>query len=270
MALTTAKNYIDQAFRKIGQMRPGYSVSPELYADAINEWQLLFDGYNAQRTMNYTEPDYVFPVTGPGHGTTGNGQTFGGTGYTFGPTAVDFAISVPRPPAIVRMNLYYTASNAGQPTRLPLSQISMEEWMNIPVIQIQPAINVATTFAYDAQWPNGVIWIWPPLNGNSLEIFTWGNLSVPSVTTDLVSIPQGYGDLVVFQLASRLYSMATKQMYEHQNSIQWIRGQAEIARQRVAAVNAPMPRMRNDFISGSRANTGGDNSWSLLLAGVPY
>ena len=269
MALATAQDYIYQAFRLCGQMRAGYAPSAELLQDGLDQWTLLFDSLNAQRTMNYTQPDYVFPVTGPGHGTTGNGQTFAGSGYTFGPTAPDFATpGVPRPPAIVRMNLYYTATST-EPTRLPISMISMEEWMNIPVIDLLPAINVALVAAYDPQWPNGVIWVWPPLNGNSLEIFTWGNLAPPATLASTWNAPQGYGDLVVYQLACRLWPLCSKEMMPERQPIQWIRGQAEIIKQRIASVNAVTPRLRCDFRGGSGLNSG-TSDWGLLLTGVPY
>ena len=255
------------AFRLCGQMRPGYTVSPELYADGMNQWTLMFDALNTKRTANYTQPDYVFPILGVGHGTTGNGQTFGGSGYQIGPTAADFVTTnTPRPPAIVRANLYYTSTDAGQPTRLPMQQISMEEWMNIAVIQLTP-INVATVFAYDPQWPNGVIWVWPPLNGNSLELFTWGNLVPPATLTSAFTCPQGYGDLITYMLAARLWPMCPKDLME-KNSIQWIRAQAEIARQNIMSVNSVTPRLVNDFRGGGSGV--GINDWNLLLTGIPY
>ena len=266
MSLLFAQDYIYQAYRCCGQMRAGYMPSPEMLDDGLNQWFLFFDGLNARRTSNFTMPDYVFPILGPGHGTTGNGQTFSGSGYQIGPTSQDFVVQA-RPPAIVRANLYYTASNAGQPTRLPLSPLSMEEWMNIAVIQLTP-INVATIFAYDPQWPNGVIWVWPPLNGNSLELFTWGTLIPPATLTTAYNAPPGYGDLVVYNLAMRLLPYCTKQLYEERRSEQWIRGQAELARQRIAAVNAPSPRLRNDFRGGCGGS--GNADWQLLLTGIPY
>lgn len=266
MALLLAKDYIYHAFRTCGQMRPGYVLPPEFLQDGLDQWQLMFDAYNARRTMNYTQPDYVFPITGPGHGTTGNGQSFGGTGFEIGPTSSDFV--APRPVAIARMNLYMTSVSPTEPTRIPLHQISMEEWMNIPVIQLVP-INVTTTFAYDPQFPNGVIWVWPPLNGNSLEIFTWGHLAPPTALTDAFSAPPGYGDLVVKQLACRLWAYCTKDIFPERRSWVMVSGLAEAARQEVAQVNAPMPRVRNDFSGGFRSNAG-DSNWTLLLTGVPY
>lgn len=268
MALITAQDYILNALRKCGQMRPGYVCGPELLQDGLDEWKLMFDGFNAERTLNYTMPDYVFPITGPGHGTTGNGQTFGGTGYTIGPSGADFTAPRPvSPSAIARMNLYMTSASPTEPTRIPITVISMEEWMNIPVIQI-PAINVAITAAYDPQFPNGVIWVWPPLNGNSLELFMWGQLTPPATLGASYSAPPGYGDLVVYRLAQRLYGLCTNDVLVHKFPFQWLCGQAEIAAAKVRRINAPKPRLRNDFDCGRRSVATCD--WDLLLTGVPY
>jgi hypothetical protein len=264
MALTTASDYIYQALRRCGQLRPGYASNTELMADALDAWRIIYDGFNAKRTMQYTMPDYVFPVTGPGTGTTGNGQTFGGTGYTIGPTG-DFVAA--RPESIVRMNLYMTSASPSQPTRIPISLISMEQWMNIAVIQLT-AINVTTTAAYDPQWPNGVIWVWPPLNGNSLEIFTWGQLTPPATVGASYSAPPGYAEVIIWELAKELWPLATRTVWLNKLPFQYICGRAKAAKDAVRAVNAPMPKLRNDFDSG-QSNTN-SCSWSLLLEGTPY
>ena len=332
MALITAQDYIYQALRRCGQLRPGAIANADLLSDALDQWAIMFSGFNAKRTMQFTMPDYVFPIPGPGHGQTGNGQSFSGSGFQIGLpisftatttsaspilTAVSNVLAVqqgeaisgigiplgttvvsvnpatstivmstpatangtvtvtgtpdfvaPRPDVIVRVNLYLTTANPSQPTRIPLRQISMEEWLNIPVIDLPP-INVATTFAYDPQYPNGVLWVWPPLNGNSLEIFTWGQLAPPLSLSAAYSAPPGYAEVIIWELAKAMYGMATRDVWIHKMPFQYIAGQAAIAKAAVKAVNAPMPRLRNDFSGGSGggANT---SDWDLLLTGVPY
>ena len=260
-----ASDLIYQAFRRCGQMRPGYTPQAELMADGLAELKALYDGWNAERTLNYSMPDYVFPVTGPGHGATGNAQTFGGTGYTIGPSGADF--TAPRPESIVRANLYMTSTSPTQPTRIPLSPISMEQWMNISVIQLTP-INVTTVFCYDPQYPNGVIWVWPPLNGNSLEIFTWGQLIPPATLGATWVGPPGYQDAVRDTLAERLLPLCTHDIMPSRRDVMWLRGQAAIGRQKIKAVNAPSPRLKSDFPKGGQ---NGKNScdWGLLLTGEP-
>lgn len=261
--LVTAQDYIYMALRKCGQLRPGYIPGPELLGDCLIEFQLMYDSFNAERTMQFTMPDYVYPVTGSGHGTTGNGQTFGGSGFQIGPTALDFV--GPRPEAIVRVNLYYTQGGP-TPARIPLRQISMEEWLSIPAVVFQ-ATNVATVFAYDPQWPNGVIWVWPPLNGNALEIFTWGFLTPPVSVATTISLPPGYGDALIWSLADRIWPLVTQDIIPHKLPFSVIAGRKARALATVRRVNAPMPRLSNDFRGGRVTNTA-VSDWSLLFAGI--
>lgn len=263
MPLTTASDYIHLAYGTCGQMRAGYKLPPEMLDNGLSQWRLLFDSFNAKRSMQYTEPDYIFPVTGPGHGVTGNGQTFNGAGYQIGPTAVDF-VTPARPEALNRVNVYMTT--APTPARVPISLVSFEEWLSI-IAPIIPPINIGLIAAYDAQWPNGVLWVWPQMNGNSLEIFTWGALVPPATLSTPWTAPSGYGDLVVYQLAMRLWPFCTKDIMPERRSFQWVAGQAERIRQQVAAVNAPRPRMINDFRGGTYQNAGASD-WALLLTGL--
>lgn len=174
----------------------------------------------------------------------------------------------PRPESIIRMNLLLTSANPTQPTRIPLSPMSAEEWARIPVVQFN-AINVATSFYYDPQFPQGVINVFPPLNGNSLEIFTWGFLTPPTSLTQAYSAPPGYAEVVIWNLARELWPLATNSVFVNKLPFQFICGQAAKARAAVQAVNAPSPRMRNDF-GGSLKSTRAVCDWGLLLTGSPY
>lgn len=322
----TAQGFIYTAFRKCGQLRPGYSDQPELLADALTEFQTMFDGYNSERTMAYSVPDYVYPIASNGlDGIYGEniqytvgprftftaaltissttalatntsgliiGQRISGTGIATGATIQGISINVsvtlsaaatstqaastvtvtpdfigPRPEAIIRMNLWMTTASPSNPTRIPMSPVSAEEWANIAVLALTP-ITVANIFYYDPQFPQGVINVWPPLNANSLEFFTWGFLTPPTLLSSVVTLPPGYSDLVVYELAKRLWPMCTKQLAINRVSHQWLCGQAKIARDKVKAVNAPMPRMANDFQPGRPSV--GVNDWSTILAGLPY
>ena len=64
MALASAVLY--QAFRKIGQLRPGYTAPPELLADGLIEWANFFDECGAERNTHFSNPYYQHTITGPG------------------------------------------------------------------------------------------------------------------------------------------------------------------------------------------------------------
>jgi hypothetical protein len=307
-------------------MRPGYIPLPELLNEGLNEWWAMYDGFNAQRTMAFSIPDYVYPIgsntglngiygknvqftIGPsftvpvtlqssvnvlcvntaglivGQYPTGAGIPAGAyittlavnTGFTLsvpatasGPVTLTIppTFAGPRPEAIVRMNLFLTSSNPAQPTRIPLAPLSAEEWAGIPVVQFT-ATNVATSFYYDPQFPQGVINIFPPLNGNSLEIFTWGFLTPPTALTSTYSAPPGYADVLIWELAKRLWPRCTHSVMPNKLPLQWLCGQAARAKDVVRAVNAPMPRMRNDFHGGG-SRQAATCDWNLLLVGTPY
>ncbi len=78
MPLITAKDYISQAFRKIGQLRPAALANDDLYADGLTEWGSLFDSWAAERTMGFSIPQLEFNVAAPG-------SQQGGNGYLIGP-----------------------------------------------------------------------------------------------------------------------------------------------------------------------------------------
>src|ERR1700690_3356540 len=263
MPLITAQDFIYAALRRCGQMRPGYRNSPELLADGLEAWTLLFDSWNAERPLQSPRPDYVFAVPGSGHGTTGNGQTFGGAGYQIGSGAPDF--NVPRPTDISKMNLYLTSASPTMPARIPMTKLgSMEEWGSITVPNLTP-INVATCFFYDKQLPYGVIWVWPPLNGNSLEIFGWGTLAPPANLAAGYSAPAGYAEAIIWALAEALWPLCTHDVMPHKLSLQYISGKALIAKQKLKALNAPRPLLKNDFPGGRGVDT-----LSTILTGEPY
>ncbi len=303
--------------------------NPELLQDALNEYNYMYDGWNAERTLNYTIPDFIYPIgtstslngiygqnvqwsIGPSFTVLGDttitsevvavantnglniGQYVTGTGIpansyitaltvntsitlsaaaTASGTGVTLTIppsfAGPRPEVILRMNLYMTSTSPTQPTRIPLSPISVEQWANISVIQIT-AVNVTTVFYYDPQFPQGVINVWPPLNGNSLEIFTWGFLTPPTSLSTVVMEPPGYQDAITYTLAARLWPMVTHNIAANKVSHQFLLGQAKIARERVKFINAPRNKIRNDFQGGNTGRSTGVSDWSLLLTGQPY
>lgn len=326
MALLTVQDYIYQALRRCGQLRPGYTSNAEILSDALDAWKILYDGYNAKRNMAFSIPDYIYPLgsitgldgiygqnvqftIGPSFtvsltlqtsitalcsNTAGLiiGQPITGSNIPASTTIQGITINTditlsaaatgsgsvtatiapsftgPRPEAIIRMNLFLTSANPSQPSRIPLSPMSAEEWAGIPVVQFN-ATNVATSFYYDPQFPQGVINVFPPLNGNALEIFTWGFLTPPTSLTQTYSAPPGYAEVIIWNLAKELWPLTTRNVYVNKLPFAYICGQAAKARNAVKAVNAPMPRMRNDF-GGSMRSNAAICDWNLLLTGTPY
>ncbi len=320
--LQTAQDYINLAFRNCGQMRPGYTIQTEQYAEALTVWGTLFDSWAAERTMGFSVPQFQYAVSGPGSLQGGNGYTIGPI-FTFSATTVDISpilvvlntiglvpglpisgpgipantvilsvspntavvmsqnatasapISVtvtpnfigPRPDAIVRANLVMT--NVGpQPVYIPIRMISVEAWAALAVRQI-PAINVTNIAYYDPQWPLGVFNVFPPLNGNSIELFTWPMLGTPPSLAAAYSAPAGYQMAVVFSLADLLWPLCTKAMMVNKRSQQWLAGQAYEACEKIRRVNRVIPTLRPDA-PGNRGTTDGFMDSDVRWVGEPY
>lgn len=256
------------ALRRCGQVRAGATQGPDLMNDGLMEAQAIYDGWAAERTMNFTIPDYVYPITGPGTAPIESGQV-DGLGYSIGTannptTNLPADLVGPRPNKIIRANLIFT--NTSPYSRIPISLIGAEQWAGISVLQLTP-IDVATVLYYEPTFPNGTIWLWPPISGNSIEIFTWGFLSPPMQLGDDFLAPPGYLDAIVYNLAGRMWPMLDKSIMVNKVSHQYLLGQAAIMRNKLKAVNAPRPLMGNDF--GPPRPATGTCDWSLLYTGVP-
>lgn len=323
MALLIAQDYISLAFRHCGQMRPGYILPDPMLQEGLTEWGCLFDSWAAERTMGFSIPQYVYPVTGPGSLQGGNGYSVGpiftftgttsigsaivtalsntlgliagqvvrGTGIPVGTTilSIDSATQItlsavataagsvtisvipdfigPRPESIVRANLVMT--NVGpQPVYIPIRMISAEEWAALAIRQI-PSINVTSIAYYDPQFPQGVFNVFPPLNGNSIEFFTWSAFATPTSLTQTYSAPPGYQDAVVCSLAERLWPLCTTELMPRRNPQQWMSGRAYEACQKVRTVNRDIPTLRSEA-PGSRNQSGGYMDSNVRWVGEPY
>lgn len=329
--MPTARKILYDAFRVIGQMRPGYENGPELLQDGLDTWRDFFDTLNASRTGSYSTPDYIYPITGSNSLTNGIygpniqftigppftfsavlvsgqataattatdgliiGQSVTGTGIpantyiaAFVPqTSVTFSnvatangaqtitvvpcLNGPRPTEIIQMNMYMTSVAPNGPARLKLDRLyTAEEFSGLTVLAMS-ATNVATCYWYNPTYPQGTLNIFPPINGNSLEIFTWGFLNTPLTLDSTFSAPPGYAEAIKYCLAARLWPLCTNQIMVNKIDHRQVKGWA---RQRLDAVrlnNAPRNRMVNDFQGSSAPGASGAVSdWSLLLVGIPY
>ncbi len=303
--LQTAQDYINLAFRNCGQMRPGYTIQAEQYAEALTVWGTLFDSWAAERTMGFSVPQFQYAVSGPGSLQGGNGYTIGPI-FTFSATTVNTSpilgvlntiglvaglpISGPGIPAnttilsvlpntSVVMSQNATASAPISVTvtlggyieehnGIPIRMISVEAWAALAVRQI-PAINVTNIAYYDPQWPLGVFNVFPPLNGNSIELFTWPMLGTPPSLAAAYSAPAGYQMAVVFSLADLLWPLCTKAMMVNKRSQGWLAGQAYEACEKIRRVNRVIPTLRPDA-PGNRGTTDGFMDSDVRWVGEPY
>ncbi len=256
MPLSTAADYINgRILRHACQLRPGYTTSPELQQDVLNEWQALIDEWNTERVMPYTIPRYTYPIVG-------SGLNHNNLDYDIGPTAVWF--NGPRPEKILKANLLLTTVSPN--IRIPVKPVSFEEYYSISSLGIS-AVSITDVIYYESKFPNGIIHFWPPLNANSLELFTDGVLVAPAALATVVAgtLPPGYENAIVYTLAHRCQYLCTKEMGKRNPNIgAW----ALRARQKVRNINQPNPAALSDFKSGHRQ----EGTWDInvTLTGEPY
>jgi hypothetical protein len=258
MSLVIAQDFIVQALRHIGAVRPGYTPGPEILADGLTEWGLLFDEWNTDRLLQYSNPDYTYTISGVG-------SQNGGLGYTIGPTGAN--ITGPRPTSIVRMNVVLNPLSS-TPIYIPLAPLSQEQWASKSVRKI-PAINVASEFWYDPQFPNGVLNIWPPIiSGTVIELFQFGALTVPATLATAYSGPPGYSDAIVKSLAMRMYYLVTMEIVKTKKPYPVVAGQALAAIEKLKTLNRPLNMQPNDF-AGHGADVGFFDQ-NVRWTGEPY
>jgi hypothetical protein len=251
-----ASQFIYLALRRVGHLRPGYKPGPEMNADALLEWQLLFDELGNQRNAQWSNPVYQYTVSGPGHQT-------GGNGYEIGPTARDWV--GPRPDSIIRANCVLL--NVGtQPVYIPLRPLTQEEWAGLSILQIPP-ITVTSMFWYDPQWPNGVFNVFPPLNQNAIQIYQQGILDAPKTIDDNYSAPPGYSEAIIRSLAARLQPLVTREVCIHPRSQAELNGSALMAWQEIASINRPLQTQALDMLTPS--NREGFYDRFVTLTGNP-
>lgn len=256
--LLTARAHILMALRKIGQIRPGQQPGPELMQEMLDDWGLFFDGLSADLQAQFTNPDYEYPVTGPGSATNGNGYLVGPTGDWVGP----------RPEIILAANLVQTLAGS-PPIYLPLSRVTQAQWGLLSQQQLNSALNVTSIFWYDPQFPNGVFNVFPPLNGNSIQLYESGVMTVPATLDDLYSAPPLYSDMVVWQLAMRNYYSMTKALVHQKAPYGVICFNAISKLDNIKMINRAAKPLVNDFKGKGSSRPGFYDSF-VTQTGEPY
>lgn len=258
MALSTVADYINnRILRHACQLRPGYTASPELQQDVLNEWAALIDEWNTERNMPFTVPQAIYPITGSGYNANNRD-------YKIGPTAGATGFVGPRPEKILKANLLLTSVSPN--IRIPIFPVPYDEYFSISALGIT-AVNITSVLYYEPTFPNGILHFWPPINGNSIELFTIGVLVAPALLTTVVAgtFPPGYENAIVYTLAHRCQFLCTKEMGPRNPVIgAW----ALRARQKVMNINRANPKVRSDF-QNSGPGVGAYDP-NLTYTGDPY
>lgn len=239
-----ASDVIYSALRRIGNLRPGYTASPELMADALVEWQAFADAWNLDQTMQVASEDTYYPINTSGF----KGNSYQ---YSIGPSGSGADLICPdaaRPVSIRRANWVWTINTPTQPQRLPIRLIDETEWYNIIQLPIPGAL-MAVYMWYQPTSPVGTINLWPPVEpGNQIELYTWGQVTWPATLATTVSFPPGYFQATRLTLAEMMIAMSPRFEFTKMNpDIARVPALALAARQAVQKVNRVTPRLVSDM-----------------------
>lgn len=229
------------ALRYAGQLRSGATASPEMLADTLYECNAMIDGWNAQELTQQFMDDRYFSIS------------VSQPAYTLGPTGqinsdVNGNPLTYRPQRIVRANMVLL-TNVVSPVRIPIQIIPIEDYADIPVLQIASQVSIRMYVQTTPQ--NVTIYLFPfPTVGNQIELFMWPGYNIfGSLAAQFIGNP-GYQDAITWNLAYRMYMMRDKEVgdprqansrerYLHYKAVETLRI--------VEASNAPTPNLTPDI-----------------------
>ncbi len=191
MPTALVQDIITSAMRLIHCLGAEEVPSASEAQDALFVFQGMVDSWNAERLMILSIPRLVFSLQ--------SGQQT----YLYGsnpPNPWDF--DSPRPPKIESMGIIWLG-NAAQPLELPLQYLTVGQWADIPVKNIQSSL---PTYVYDDQnYPFRGLNFWPIPNVNDqVTIYPWQALTEPATLTTALAFPPGYHQALRFNLAVML------------------------------------------------------------------
>jgi hypothetical protein len=230
----TVLDIISSALRLIGVLASGETPSAAEQADCLQVFQDMVDSWQAERLMVFTIPRLVFNLV--------SGQQVYAYGAQTNPPSFpppDF--NSPRPAMIERMGII-NLNNVEQPLELPLQYLTVAQWQEIPVKNIQSALPQYCWDDNQFPWRNLSFWPIPnvPLQ---VAIYPWMALTSPASLTTTIANPPGYAKALRYNLAVDLA------MEFPGTSLQLIQGVAAIATEAksiVKTINTPIIDLRVD------------------------
>jgi hypothetical protein len=221
--MTKVRDILRDSLMLLGAIAPGEALGGEDGQDCLRRLNAMLASWTIEDLMVYTVNRDVYPLT------------VGVQNYTMGPGGT---LSSIRPTQITSWSVIPTAS---QPDlEIPFDKIlTVEEWQNISIKNVPSTYPV---YMYDAgDYPARTLSFWPiPTQACSAVLYTWGILSQFSSMDDVVSLPQGYEEAIVYNLAPRLAPM-----YGKQTSPEVI-AMAEGSKSRVKKINVTVGVLRID------------------------
>lgn len=234
---------IGRAYRIAGITKwVGTTPQADWGLEAMAECNAMIGGANTSRLNIFTTRIDAFPITS------------GKKSFTIG---VGANFNMPRPQQIVTGVIILAAAGATAPVRMPpMYKFNDEEWANISLQDVPNGIPLG--FYYDGGFDPATGWglvsLWTQTNKSyQVEWYTWQSLPKFATVADLVALPDGGEDWLVYNLAERLAALNPHQSKMDPRSY-------EIARETRAAwqhANATQPKCVVNDAAGVGTHGGG-------------
>lgn len=180
--MADARSIIQDALIQIGALAATDSMPAEDAAFGLRELNRMVASWNAEDLMVYTVDRQTFSFVA--------GQQF----YTIG-TGGD--LNTARPVVIDMASVLVNG------VEIPIEILNDEQWRDVTLKTVSSTF--PTSMWANGNYPLNTLAFWPiPTAVNTLVLYTWGQLSTFANVNQTVSLPQGYEDALVSNLAVRL------------------------------------------------------------------
>lgn len=218
--MATAQEMIKRAMRLFGGLGTGEDLDASEAADGLVTLNAMLDSWQLDSLLVYSLADLTFSLVA------------GTRTYTIGPSGT---VNTLRP---IRIESAWTQDATGNRYECrPINKVDIDRVTALYVRAFYPS-----WYNYEPTFPLGTLSFYPtPSMTMTFAANVWSRLQSFANLTDTLSLPPGYEDAIVYNLAIHY---AAEFGIDPPASVPQL---AMSSKARVKAVNAPSPVMRNDF-----------------------
>lgn len=181
----TAKAIITAAMRKLGAIASGEALSPDEAADGLSALNLMLESWSNEQLLVVSKVREVFALSGAQTYTMGTGGTW----------------NTSRPQKIEEAYLQLVSSSPA--LELPMEILTKEQYAEIALKALTSTF--PSCLYADYAYPLCTISVWPvPTENDNVVLYSWKPLSKFSALTTEISLPPGYEEALIYNLAVRL------------------------------------------------------------------
>ena len=185
--MSTVRDLITDALLEIGVISPVDAIEAEDAASGLRMLNRMISAWANDDLMVYTVDRQTFPLT--------VNKQF----YTIG-VGGDFVTTYPVRPGQINMASVLVA---GGTVEIPIEILNDDQWRDMTVKQTNSGYPLAVWA--NGNYPLNTLAFWPvPQAVNSVVLYLWGQITAFPDVNAAVTLPQGYEDAIVYNLALRL------------------------------------------------------------------